>query len=128
MWIWRSITGSFLVLGNTQASFLLVVTGRGGSNLITTSLFDVGLTGTIFLVLFVGLYLRTTLVVVRAKHVLSTLATSYSEFALAGFLYILLETMVNNMFRYGLVWLHLAVMAVVIDAWKRSRHKSSCAK
>lgn len=80
--------------------------GRGGTNLFVTTIFDVGIVGAIPFFLFIFRYLAMSIRNIGQKNL--------NGFAAAGFVYLLAEFMVNNAFRYTLVWLHLALFALIV--------------
>lgn len=79
-------------------------TGRGGSNILLSTLFDVGLIGALPFFLFILLLIRRSIILISRDNFSFALA--------AGVIFILMECMINNIFRYTLVWLHLAMFSV----------------
>lgn len=78
-------------------------TGRGGANILMTTLFDVGVIGAVPFFLFLLLLIRGSIKSMQKDSISNVLS--------AGMLFFVIECMVNNIFRYTLFWLHLALFS-----------------
>lgn len=77
--------------------------GRGNANLIMTSLFDSGIIGTTFLVIFLLVYWRALMRKYKETKDVLILAFAVASLGLIS------DFMFNNGIRFGFVWIHVAL-------------------
>jgi hypothetical protein len=92
-------------------------TGRGGANLILTSLFDVGIIGTIPLFIFIIITIKK--IIIYFNSLSNKIYNEAKLLALSSVLLLtFIEVMLNNMIRYSYIWLVFAFFFYYVYKYK----------